>query len=199
MPPDLLVFDTSGPWVAVGAGAVTRVERLQTGQGERLFPLIDEVLAEAKLARTDLARLVVSTGPGNFTGTRIGVAAARSMAVALSVPAVGVSRLQALAALVPGAQRVGVAAYRGHSYVQGCSAGALVGAPGLLTDAALEDGTNLHHDGTIDGFSPHPLEDVIGSMAAIGAAADPATRPAPLYLRAPDAAAPTEATPAILD
>lgn len=73
------------------------VEPMAKGQAERLAPLIAEVLAQAGLAPRDLAAVAVCTGPGNFTGVRIGVAAARGLALAIGRPGYGVPRLQALA------------------------------------------------------------------------------------------------------
>ena len=74
-----------------------RSEPMGKGQAERLAPLIQEVLAEAGVAPKALAAVAVCTGPGNFTGVRIGVAAARGLALAIGRPAVGAPRLQALA------------------------------------------------------------------------------------------------------
>jgi tRNA threonylcarbamoyladenosine biosynthesis protein TsaB len=63
----------------------------------------DELLAEARLAARDLEALAVGTGPGSFTGLRIGLAAARGLALGLDLPVAGVSTLAALAAGAPGA------------------------------------------------------------------------------------------------
>ncbi|MDF2235209.1 tRNA (adenosine(37)-N6)-threonylcarbamoyltransferase complex dimerization subunit type 1 TsaB [Albimonas sp. CAU 1670] len=79
-------------------------EPMGKGQAERLAPLIQEVLAAAGLAPQALAGIGVCTGPGNFTGVRIGVAAARGLALGIGRPSVGVPRLQALA---EGAGRAG--------------------------------------------------------------------------------------------
>ena len=56
------------------------------GQAERLVPMLEEMLAEAGLGWRDLDALGVCTGPGNFTGIRISVSAARGLALALDVP-----------------------------------------------------------------------------------------------------------------
>jgi tRNA threonylcarbamoyladenosine biosynthesis protein TsaB len=63
----------------------------------------DELLRAAGLGPADLEALVVGTGPGSFTGLRIGLATARGLALALGVPVAGVSTLDALAAGTPGA------------------------------------------------------------------------------------------------
>ena len=64
-----------------------------------LYAAIDEVLAEPQ----DLDAIAVGTGPGSFTSLRMGIAAARAIALALDVPLAGVSTLDALAAGAPGA------------------------------------------------------------------------------------------------
>jgi len=60
--------------------------------------VIERALSEAGRTYSDVARIGVSVGPGSFTGVRVGVAAARGLALALKVPAVGVTTLEALAA-----------------------------------------------------------------------------------------------------
>jgi tRNA threonylcarbamoyladenosine biosynthesis protein TsaB len=101
--PLVLAFDTSAAHCAAallrGPETVAlRVEPMARGQAERLLPMLDEVLAEAQLSWSGLAALAVGTGPGNFTGIRIGVAAARGLSMALGVPAIGVTLFEALAA-----------------------------------------------------------------------------------------------------
>jgi tRNA threonylcarbamoyl adenosine modification protein YeaZ len=68
------------------------------GHAEALMPLIAEVMRRADLAFTDIDRVIVTTGPGSFTGLRVGIAAARGIALAAAKSAVGVSTLSAYAA-----------------------------------------------------------------------------------------------------
>ncbi|HRO15722.1 MAG TPA: tRNA (adenosine(37)-N6)-threonylcarbamoyltransferase complex dimerization subunit type 1 TsaB, partial [Paracoccus sp. (in: a-proteobacteria)] len=87
--PDLtLGFDTSAAHCAAavvfgGCILAQRFEPMQKGQAERLFPLLAEVMDEAGVALSDLTVLGVGTGPGNFTGIRIAVAAARGLSLSL--------------------------------------------------------------------------------------------------------------------
>jgi tRNA threonylcarbamoyladenosine biosynthesis protein TsaB len=67
----------------------------------RVLADVDELLSEAGLSPTDVSALAVGTGPGSFTGVRIGLAVARGLALALAVPVAGVSTLAALAAGAP--------------------------------------------------------------------------------------------------
>ncbi len=68
------------------------------GHAEQLMGIVGDVLAEAGMRYGDLAKLAVTVGPGSFTGLRVGVSAVRGLALALGIPAVGVSTLEAMAA-----------------------------------------------------------------------------------------------------
>ena len=74
---------------------------MDKGQAERLMPLLAEVLAEAQVDYAGLSAIGVGTGPGNFTGVRISVAAARGLALGLGIPAIGITGFEALAAGLP--------------------------------------------------------------------------------------------------
>ncbi len=91
---------------------------MDKGQAERLFALLSELLVEAGVGWHDLAALAVGTGPGNFTGVRIAVAAARGLALSLGIPAVGVSTLDALALSLPRPTVAILDARRDQVYVQ---------------------------------------------------------------------------------
>src|SRR5215475_1857468 len=68
------------------------------GHAEALMPLVGRVMEKANLEFLELDRVAVTVGPGSFTGLRVGVAAARGIAVAAAKPAVGLTTLAAYAA-----------------------------------------------------------------------------------------------------
>lgn len=85
------VVDDTGRTLATRSSGETR------RHAEALTPLLDAVLAEAGVDRTDLTAVVVGTGPAPFTGLRVGLVTARTLGLALGVPVHGVSSLDALA------------------------------------------------------------------------------------------------------
>jgi tRNA threonylcarbamoyladenosine biosynthesis protein TsaB len=72
-------------------------ERMERGQAERLAPMAGEAMAKAGIGFHHIDRVAVTTGPGSFTGVRVGLAFARALALALGKPCIGVSTLDALA------------------------------------------------------------------------------------------------------
>lgn len=72
-------------------------ERMSRGQAERLAPMAREAALQARMNFSQLQRIAVTTGPGSFTGVRVGLSFARTLALALGCPCIGVSTLEALA------------------------------------------------------------------------------------------------------
>jgi len=102
---NVLAFDCSGSGAAVavlvsGLIAASRADAEPVGQAERLMPMIDAVCSEAGMRFADLDLLAVTVGPGSFTGIRIGLAAARGLALATGLPCIGVTSFAAVAAEV---------------------------------------------------------------------------------------------------
>lgn len=99
----ILAFDTA---TTVATTALVR-DRAVLGERRSVARAVLEdanvLIDEAGLATRDLEALVVGTGPGSFTGMRMGLAAARGLALALDLQVAGVSTLAALAAGAPGA------------------------------------------------------------------------------------------------
>ena len=91
----------------LGSGALLAVssEPMTQGHDARLAPVVEHAMREADASFADLSRVAVVVGPGSFTGVRVGVAFARGLSLALEIPSVGVTSLEALDGL-PGDLRV---------------------------------------------------------------------------------------------
>ncbi len=189
-----------------GGGVVAyRLERLGRGHAERLMPMVLEVVAEAGIDFPALDRLAVTIGPGTFTGVRIGLAAARGLALAAARPLVGVTTLETLAfqardAASPGGIAAAVAAGPGWVYLQVFGPDlAPVGPPAALplAEAAQRIPPGAVLAGDIEPelaakLSPGVvLRPAVLDARAVGLLAErhplPDRPPAPLYVRAPDA------------
>jgi len=205
--PVILGFDTSGHHCAAalrwGDDNVEHVfEDMAKGQAERLMPLLQELLDQEGFDWADLDAVAVGIGPGNFTGIRIGVSAARGLALGLNIPAIGVSSFE----LVRGAnstqdqrpQFVSVPAPRATSYLQLFENGQASAAPKHLTFENME--TPLNKTIPVIGLDGE-LTDIPQTIVRIAThkfEAKQFTPPAPLYVRAADAAPPRDAPPKIL-
>jgi len=209
--PLILSLDTTAAHCAAALLSGTRVlahrfEPMAKGQAERLMPMVEEILGETDKAPTDLDAIAVCTGPGNFTGIRIAVAAARGLALSLGIPAIGASRLEALAfgfdqpvaALLDGRQD--------HVFEQSFKHGKPVGNPVLIPIENLPDGADYV---TLAGDLDHVVllnrtrvapENVVLNIARIAAGklGQDNPRPAPVYVRSANAALPSEPPPTLL-
>jgi tRNA threonylcarbamoyladenosine biosynthesis protein TsaB len=184
---------------------------MKRGHAEALMPLIGRVMSRSGLSFAALDRIAVTTGPGSFTGLRVGLSAARGIALAAKKPLVGLTTLSAYAAPLIGADGThpiisAIDARHDHAYFQVVSgvgdalmsprvapieealeasrfgAAHLVGnAAGILADRWPETATPPF------SVNAQAAPD-ISWVAWLGAAADPAAAPPrPFYLRAPDA------------
>jgi tRNA threonylcarbamoyladenosine biosynthesis protein TsaB len=194
--PLVLAFDTA-----------THVATLALVDGEPLAERVtrpyrvladaDELLRELGGGPADITALVVGTGPGSFTGTRLGLALARGFALARGVPVAGVSTLDALAAGAPGALPV-IDAGRREVFTK------VDGHPRALPAAQLEvDGVMCVGDGArryramLEGRGAHVPPDSSPEHipharlhAALAADFGHADLVQPIYVRAPDAKGP---------
>ncbi|WP_341231304.1 tRNA (adenosine(37)-N6)-threonylcarbamoyltransferase complex dimerization subunit type 1 TsaB [Nocardioides salarius] len=98
----LLTFDTATPRVAValhdGSDVVAELEAERAMKhGEQLAPLVDAVMRQVGVVRQDLTAIGVGVGPGPFTGLRVGLVTARTLAFVLEIPVYGVCTLDVLA------------------------------------------------------------------------------------------------------
>lgn len=191
----VLGFDTSA---AHCAAALLRGETLlaecfeehKRGQAERLMPMLEEVLASAGVKWSDLDAIGVGVGPGNFTGIRIAVSAARGLALGLKIPAVGISGFdardqQGSLAAVPAPREQVYAALPGETPRLMAAAEAAQAA----RDAGLEFAPEA---------SPKNLAQRIAELAA-QRYLQTNEAPAPLYLRSADAAPARDTPPQLID
>ena len=212
----LLAIDTAANLCAAcvwdpeaGTECGRSVADLGKGHAEFLMTTIDAALEAAGCGYGDLGMLAVATGPGSFTGVRVGVATVRGLALALKIPAVGVSTLDAIAAEAaqahPGRKVLAlVDAGREELYVAlydelaKLAYGPVVTTLSTALEIARRDLPVLAGSAArkvAAGLTPQPL--AIGPEAAtadiatyarIAATRGPAPRPpVPLYLREPDA------------
>jgi tRNA threonylcarbamoyladenosine biosynthesis protein TsaB len=195
-------------------------QAMKRGHAEALMPLIGRVIASSGIAFANLGRIAVTTGPGSFTGLRVGLSAARGIALAANIPVVGVTTLTAYAAPIVSQNLEppvisAIDARHDHVYLQVVSGNgsALVrprvapiaealdawrfGAPHIVGNAAhlLAERWPAHAVAPIK-VDAQPAPD-IAWVGWLGAAVSPNTAPArPFYLRAPDAKPAKEFAPA---
>ncbi len=186
--PITLAIDTAAPRLQLGLlladGRVdVSVDDIATGHAELIFDRIAGLLARNDLNYADLARVVTSTGPGSFTGLRIGLSAARGIGLARNIPVVGVSSLLALSLTATGPLTVLLDARRGEAYLQTFSGPAAPLRDGALLPmeaarAAVLPGSALLESWFVD----------IAALARYGATLVPADNPPePNYIRDADA------------
>jgi tRNA threonylcarbamoyladenosine biosynthesis protein TsaB len=198
-----LVIDTCLGACQVGLFDAGRVlagasEPMERGHQERLAPMAAEVMAGADFA--DVGKLVVTVGPGSFTGLRVGLAFARGLALATGAPLAGVGTLEALAASASGAAAGVIDARRGLVYVQAFEAGCPLCAPDIVPIGEAAQPLRRFNDLTLVGPGalllaaelPHARVDArpapdLAALGRLAELAEPDAELRPLYLRAPDA------------
>ena len=191
---------------------------MKRGHAEALMPLVARVMKESGIAFDALDRVAATTGPGSFTGLRVGLSAARGIALAANKPVVGITTLTAFAA--PHVSEHGehpiisaIDARHDHVYLQAVTghgeslltprvapieealAAARFGAPLLAGNAANMLAERWPKDAPPVKVDQQPAPDIVW-VAWLAAAADPAVAaPRPFYLRAPDAKPPADQLP----
>ena len=199
MPSDplILAFDTSAAHCAAALLSGDTVlaqcaEAMTRGQAERLMPLLQEMLAETNTTWRDLTAIGVGVGPGNFTGIRIAVSAARGLALGFDVPAVGVTGCEARSHSESDTKLVAIPAPRDQVYL--CNP----------TDPAL---VPLHEaQQTAEAKNQTLSTETMPQQIAVAIARITARRwqttttsPAPLYVRPADAAPPRDKPPVLIE
>jgi tRNA threonylcarbamoyladenosine biosynthesis protein TsaB len=196
--------------LAVLDGGIVRAQAshpMGRGHQEALAPLGQAVMAQAGLAFSDIDRIGVTIGPGSFTGLRVGLAFAKGLGAALSIPVVGIGTLAALAeAHGDDLTFAAIDARRGQVYLQAFAGGRALMAPDALdltTAAARLAELSGGRQATLVGSGAALLADLMpgarqidvpacdpAAVARLAAAQTSPSPPRPLYLRAPDARLP---------
>ncbi|MGH6828830.1 MAG: tRNA (adenosine(37)-N6)-threonylcarbamoyltransferase complex dimerization subunit type 1 TsaB [Rhizomicrobium sp.] len=189
-----------------------RFVEMARGHAEALAPMVQETVAASGICFAGFERLAVTTGPGTFTGQRVGLAFMRALRIALKKPLTGVTTLEAMAFAAAGSDGRAAAihdARRGEAYLLLWDRGETVLAPTVMPFAEAIATVEAFGPATLCGTGALAAGKDLGSrfwMSAICqpdalwvarlALMRPATSevPAPLYLRAPDAKLPDAAS-----
>lgn len=176
-------------------------EPMTRGHAERLAPMAQEAMQQAGVTFAELARVAVTTGPGSFTGLRVGLAFTRGLALALAIPCLGFSTLEALAlgegcsgrraAALPAPDGVFFALYQdGRAEIAPAFLAEAEALEALTVQPAQIFGPAAERFAKAAHASPMEAPDTV-ALARLALNADPAKHPpAPLYLRAPYATLP---------
>jgi tRNA threonylcarbamoyladenosine biosynthesis protein TsaB len=193
----VLAFDTATPAATCALVELPegRVLGERVSRATRVLQDAEELLRAAGAGPRALAGVVVGTGPGSFTGIRVGLAVARGLALSLELPVAGVSTLDALAAGTPGALPVVDARRREvFTLVDGkpaaCPPATLDLDPGTICvgDGAVRYRAELEAAGATVPDDPDPVHVPHARLHALLAADfGDAELVAPIYVRVPDA------------
>lgn len=197
--PIILAFDTASAHCAVAVLhgddiIASAIEPMAKGQAERILTLAQELLVQTNTQMDDLTAIGVGIGPGNFTGIRIAVSAARGLAMGLGIPAIGVNAFDTLKFGTDGPCICTVDARRDMVFAQEFRTEHL-GKPELCLLRDLPQDISI-----IGAFGASPKHSVADAIAHIAAsrASENHPPPAPLYLRPADAAPARDKPPQII-
>ena len=166
-------------------------EPMERGHQERLGPLVQETMRSAGVGFQALDRIAVVVGPGSFTGVRVGLAFAKGLSLALDIPCVGIGSMEALASETSGIAAAVIDAPRGQRYLQLFKDGTALAPPEALLAEDEPARTAVLAQGPVARVGPAAEGPAFPDITAVArmAAKRPAPegRPAPIYLRPPDA------------
>jgi len=207
---NILAFDTAFASVSAcvrrgGAQVAHRRVDAARGHAELLLPMVAEVLAEAGLTASMLARIVTSPGPGHFTGLRAGLAAAQGMALAAGAALVGVDGFAAVRAAIErpvAGERLLIAfdSKRAEAFLALDGGAPFAATPEgfqpagerflVAGDRAAEFVQTLVRAGRQARIAAGPQMPDAGTMALLAETAQPVDRLVPVYIHPPATTAP---------
>ena len=188
----ILAFDTATDVATSALVEDGEVLGERTSRPQSLLAEIDALLTAAGRDPSDLAAIVVGTGPGSFTGTRIGLSVARGLALALDLPVAGVSTLDALSTVTSGAFAV-VDARRGEVFVHGPFAVKPEDVPVDSGSVCVGNGAVRYREQLLARGADVPADDSdlhlprASLHVALATSFGPGDLVAPVYVREPDA------------
>lgn len=119
----ILSFDTSANFVSVAISDENKVyaqiqQEMERGHAEALMPIIDETFKKTCLSLENINAIAVTTGPGSFTGIRVGLASARAFGMVLKIPVHGITCFEANSCFANGSVTVVLDTKREDYYTQ---------------------------------------------------------------------------------
>ena len=192
-----LGIDTTGAWCSVALVDAAKIlamqcKTMQRGHAEHLAPMVQELFKQTSTMPENLDRLVVCSGPGSFTGVRVGLSFAKGLALPHNIPVLGVSALEVWAAQADPEQETCILGCadirRGQLMTQMFENGIAISSPELqAAEAPLPMADKAVGSGIDNGDNfVHPA-----ILAWLGGEVDVKSHPpVPLYARAPDAKLP---------
>jgi tRNA threonylcarbamoyladenosine biosynthesis protein TsaB len=185
-------------------------EEMARGHAERLAPMVEETMAKAGIKFSQLDRLAVTTGPGTFTGQRVGLAFMRGLRIALKKPLTGITTLEVMAAAAQTSRAAAIHdAKRDEAYLLLWAHGETVLQPEVLPFRTAVEKIRNFGPCALTGTGAPAAAEALGSDFFLTAIRQPDALwvarlalsraiteepPAPLYLRAPDAKLPNART-----
>jgi tRNA threonylcarbamoyladenosine biosynthesis protein TsaB len=186
------------------------LEEMARGHAERLAPMVEESMASAGIGFSELDRLAVTSGPGTFTGQRVGLAFMRGLRIALKKPLTGITTLEAMAAASLGPRAAAIHdAKRDEAYLLLWDRGETLLEPEVLPFADAVEKIRAFGPCALTGTGAPAAAASLGEQFALTDIRQPdalwvarlalmrpvsTEPPAPLYLRAPDAKLPNAVT-----
>lgn len=184
----------------------TIIESRKGKQAEMLIPLLEEICEKNKIKYSDLDAIAITTGPGSFTGVRIGLASIKGVSIVSNIPIIGVTTLETTAFKAVNDHDIKqeeitvlLDAKRGQFYKQKFSCAKLpeeLSKPELISISEIEDigffisNTEIERENSISNIVIDSSDVALLAKRKLLSGKPGNNNPEPLYIRAPDAILP---------